>query len=133
MEPNLRIIGILLMLLSLVHVIFPRHFKWKTELQSLSIMNRQMMYVHSFFIAFVVLLMGILCFFCTDDLIHSKLGRNISLGLSVFWGMRLFFQLFIYSPKLWKGKAFETFTHIIFTLFWAYMTVLFLMNYLQNQ
>ena len=61
MELHLKIIGTLLIILAFIHAIFPKYFNWKQELNSLSIINRQLMYVHSFFIAFVVLLMGVLC------------------------------------------------------------------------
>ena len=48
MHIHLKIIGVLLMSLALVHVIFPRYFHWKEELKDLSLMNRQMMKVHTF-------------------------------------------------------------------------------------
>ncbi len=125
MEIHLKIIGILFMLLAGIHVIFPKYFNWKTELAGLSIMNRQMMYVHSFFIALTVLLMGLLCFFCSTDLVSTPLGDKISLGLGIFWGIRFVIQLFGYSAKIWKGKSFETFVHILFTFFWAYLCWVF--------
>lgn len=125
MNTHLQIIGSLLILLSLIHVIFPRYFKWNEELKSLSLVNRQMMTVHTFFIALVVLLMGLLCLTSSTELIETPLGRKVSLGLALFWIARLFFQLFIYSPKLWKDKKFETTVHIIFTLLWLYLSSIF--------
>ena len=80
MELNLKIISILLIILAFIHVIFPKYFKWKQELNSLSIINRQLMYVHSFFIAFVVLLMGVLCLTSANELIETTLGRRVCLG-----------------------------------------------------
>jgi len=130
MEIHFKTVGVLLMALSLLHGIFPKYFNWKKELSSLGLMNRQMMYVHTFFIALVVFLMGLLCFTSPNELIHTPLGRKIIFGLGVFWIIRLFIQIFVYSPKLWKGKAFETTVHIIFTLFWVYMSVLFVWVYL---
>lgn len=127
METQLKVIGILLMALALIHLIFPRYFNWKEELKSLSLMNRQMMQVHTFFIALVVFLMGLLCFTSSAELTGTPFGRTISLGLAIFWIIRLFMQLFIYSPKLWKGKPFETTVHIFFTLLWVYLSVVFLM------
>jgi hypothetical protein len=38
---------------------------------------------------------------------------------------RLFIQFFGYSSKLWKGKIFETLIHIIFSLFWIYLSIVF--------
>ncbi|MFZ1378722.1 MAG: hypothetical protein WAS56_03585, partial [Saprospiraceae bacterium] len=60
-----------------------------------------------------------------SDLIETSIGRKLSLGLAVFWTIRLFTQIFIYSPILWKGKAFETIVHVLFTIFWAYMSLVF--------
>ncbi len=51
MEIHFKVIGVLLILLSVVHVFFPRYFKWDLELKSLSLINRQLMTMHTFFIA----------------------------------------------------------------------------------
>ena len=126
MEIHYKIIGVLLTALALVHIIFPKYFNWKEELKSLSLINRQMMTVHTFFIALVVFLMGLLCLISTTDLIETKLGKTISLGLGIFWSIRLFIQFFGYSTALWKGKTFETVVHISFSLFWTYLSVVFL-------
>lgn len=125
MELHIKVIGYLLMLLALVHIIFPKYFNWKEDLKPLSLINRQMMTTHTFFIALTVFLVGALSAFKSHDLVFTDLGRSICLGLSVFWGIRLIFQLFIYSSELWKGKVFETIVHILFSFFWLYMTVVF--------
>lgn len=130
MELQLKIIGALLIALSLIHVFFPAYFKWKTELQPLSPINRQMMYVHTFFLAFALLLMGLLCISSAKDLIETPLGRRIGLGFAIFWALRLVIQFFGYSSKLWRGKRFETAVHIIFSLLWIYLSVIFAMVYI---
>ncbi|MEO8513868.1 MAG: hypothetical protein ABI543_09935 [Ignavibacteria bacterium] len=127
MELHLRIIGVILILLAIIHASFPRQFSWKGELSSLSLINRQMMYVHTFFIAFTVLLMGALCIYSASDIINTPLGRQIAFGFFIFWGIRFIFQFFVYSSKLWKGKRFETSMHILFSITWIYLTVIFFM------
>lgn len=92
-------------------------------------MNRQLMYVHSFFIALVVFLTGLLCLSSANELINTNLGKKISLGLGIFWAIRLFVQFFGYSPALWKGKRFETGMHILFSMFWTYLSTVFLTTY----
>jgi hypothetical protein len=129
MELHLKIIGTLLMVLAFIHVLFPKYFNWKQELNTLSIINRQLMYVHSFFIAFVVLLIGVLCLTSARELIGTTLGKRISLGLGLFWTTRLFIQFFGYSSKIWKGKTFETTVHILFSLLWAYLSMIFCIIY----
>ena len=130
MELHLKIIGILLIILAAIHAIFPKFFNWKQELISLSIINRQLMYVHSFFIAFAILLIGVLCLTSANELIKTTLGKRISLGLGIFWITRLFIQFFGYSAKLWKGKTFETIIHVLFSIFWAYLSAIFILIYL---
>ncbi|MBC6994331.1 hypothetical protein QWY85_14220 [Neolewinella lacunae] len=125
MELLLQILGSLLLGLALVHVIFPRYFDWTNNLKALSLINRQMMQTHTFFIALTVFLMGLLCLTSADLLISTPLGQRISLGLALFWGLRLVFQLFVYSPLLWRGKAFETVVHVLFTALWLVLTGVF--------
>jgi hypothetical protein len=130
MEIHYRIIGCLFIVLALSHVIFPRYFNWKQELSKLSLVNRQIMVVHSFFIALMVLLIGLLCLTSAHELITTTLGKRISLGLGIFWGARLLIQFVGYSSKLWKGRLFETGVHIVFSIFWAYISVVFIKTYL---
>ncbi|MGX7667985.1 hypothetical protein [Flavobacterium pedocola] len=125
MELHLKIIGTLLTGLAMLHIIFPQYFNWKQELASLSLINRQVMQVHTFFIAFVVFLMAMLCFTSAEELTATPFGRKIALGLGIFWFVRLIVQFFGYSPELWKGKTFETLVHIAFSLLWMYMTTVF--------
>ncbi len=126
MEIHIKIIGFILLPLGMIHIIFPRFFNWKKELSTLTLINRQMMQVHTFFIALIVILMGILCLTGSSDLVTTKLGKSICLGMGIFWGVRALFQFFVYSPKLWRGKTFETFIHIIFSFIWIYFTTVFI-------
>jgi hypothetical protein len=128
MELHFKIIGIVLMLLALIHIGFPKRFNWAEELKPLSLMNRQMMVVHTFFIAIVVFMMGALSLFCSTELSTSSFGKIISMGLGMFWTIRLYVQFFVYSPELWKGKKFETTMHILFSFLWLYLSGIFLWN-----
>ena len=125
MQLHLKIIGILLIALALIHVVFPKYFSWEKELSTLSIMNRQMMKIHTFFIALIVFMMGILCLTSSNELIETHLGKTIALGLGIFWIIRLMIQFFGYSPQLWKGKKFETTVHVLFTFLWTYLSFIF--------
>ncbi len=129
MEIHYKIIGVLLIALAFVHVIFPKYFKWKNELKSLSLINQEIMKVHTFFIALVVFLIGLLCLTSSSELIHTELGKKISLGFGIFWSFRLLTQFFGYSSELWKGKKMETAIHIIFTILWIYLSYVFLSVY----
>jgi len=112
MTLQLKIVGILLMLLAVVHIIFPRYFNWKEEFKNVSLINKEMMYVHTFFVALMVFLMGWGCWANAEGLVHTELGQQLCFALGVFWACRLWVQWFGYSTVLWKGKLFETMVHI---------------------
>ncbi|MEO7310753.1 MAG: hypothetical protein ABIX01_10155 [Chitinophagaceae bacterium] len=133
MELHLRIIGVVFIILAMVHIQFPKRFNWKADLSGLDGINREMMYVHTFFIALTILLMGLLCLGLPGELMHTKLGNKLALGLFVFWVTRLLFQFFGYSSKLWKGKRTETIIHIVFSFLWTYVSVVFFIVFWQGR
>ncbi|MBP9105065.1 MAG: hypothetical protein KBF82_14465 [Chitinophagaceae bacterium] len=130
MQLYLNITGVILIALALLHFYFPKHFNWRTELSSLSLINRELMYVHSFFIALVVFLIGLLCLTSATELLNTVLGKRVSLGLAIFWGIRLAIQFVGYSTKNWKGKSFETGIHILLSILWIWLTAIFILTYL---
>ena len=65
-----------------------------------------MMTVHTFFIALIVFLMGLLCLTSSNELIETNLGKKISLGLGIFWTVRLFIQFFGYSSDTLERQDF---------------------------
>ena len=125
MESHLKAIGFVLVILALLHAGFARYLNWRQEFGLVSLINRQMMYVHPFFIALTVLLMGLLCLTSAADLVGTTLGRKMALGFGFFWLARLLIQFFGYSASLWRGKRFETIVHVLFSIFWAYLSIVF--------
>jgi hypothetical protein len=118
---HLHVLGVVFF----VHAVFPARFDWRRELPALSLINQQLMTVHTFFIAVVVLGIGVVCLVDAEPLVATPLGRHVCVGLSVFWGLRFLAQHFWYSPRLWRGKVFETVVHVAFSLLWAWATAVF--------
>jgi hypothetical protein len=129
MELQLNIIGTILILLALVHGIFPKYLDWDNELRPHRVIYRQIMWVHTLFIALTLIFMGLLCITSAEELIGTPLGRRVSLGLAVFWFIRLLIQFFGYSSELWRGKRFETVVHVLFAILWTYMSAIFFFLY----
>ena len=129
MELHIKIIGAISIALSAIHLVFPRYLNWSKELKALSLINRQIMGVHTFFIGLIVFLIGLLCLSSADELLSSAFGKKISLGLAIFWLLRLLAQFFGYSSAVWRGKPFETVVHVIFSFLWIYITTVFLAAY----
>jgi hypothetical protein len=124
---HLKTVGYLMFALSALHLVFPKRFRWKEDLAQLQALNRQIFYVHCFFICLVLLLMGSLCvYFPSEFLAGGDLRRLVAAGFALFWSMRLLIQLFVYDKELWVGKPLETTVHLTFSGLWTYFTAVFL-------
>jgi hypothetical protein len=127
-ESHLKIVGTLLVLLGVAHCYFPKRFGWKDELARLSLLNRQIFLVHTFFIALTLMLMGSITVVYTKALLEpTPLNRAILAGAAIFWACRLFVQFFVYDSKLWRGNVFNTWMHVLFSCFWVYLVATYSM------
>jgi hypothetical protein len=134
LELNLRIAGILLLALAILNLFLPKHFKWGEELQSLTLLTRQVFIVHCCFIFLIVAMMGFLALLYAPLLLeHSPLAQLVLLGFALFWTVRLIFQLFVYSPKLWRGDRFRTAMHALFSCMWTYFAAVFAAAWWQSR
>ncbi|MCE9598690.1 MAG: hypothetical protein K8S54_12035 [Spirochaetia bacterium] len=128
----IQIAGILQIALAVLHLLFPARFNWREETARLSLLNRQIFYVHTFFVCLILVLFGLLSIFFADELmLPQPLSKAVSGGISVFWLCRLLAQLFVYDSSLWKGKTFETVVHFAFILLWASLIGVYAMPFVQ--
>jgi hypothetical protein len=123
---HLRFVGASLIALSFAHVFFARRLQWRADAGRLTPINRQIFYVHAFFICLTVAMMGTLCLLFPQHLLaRTPLARLILIGLVTFWATRLIFQWFVYDSSLWRGHRDNTIVHVAFTLMWSYYVLIF--------
>jgi hypothetical protein len=121
---HLKIVGALLLALGLAHSMFGWYFQWQRELARLSLLTRQIFLVHCFFIALLVVMIGLCSLFYTHELLGSgALSRVVLAGFVVFWLIRLAFQFLVYDPAIWRGRRFYTVMHVVFSIFWIYVVL----------
>lgn len=124
---NLQAIGISQILLALIHLGFEKRFNWKEDLREVSLLNRQLMYVHTFFIAWFLFLNGLLSLLGARLLLEpSALALYVLLGLSIFWLARLYTQFLVFDKSLWLGQGFNAVVHIVFGAVWAWYSLTYL-------
>jgi hypothetical protein len=132
-EFHLRLVGVLMLVLAALNVYLPRYFNWRTELASLSLINRQIMRVHAGFICVLLVMFAGLALLCTRDLLEpTRLARTLLVALAAFWFLRLLTQWFVYDRSLWRGRRFETIVHLVFTAVWTYFAGTFTCALLHN-
>ena len=123
MKFMIQMAGVLQILLAVLHVPIAIKLKWREDLKNTSPLTRQIFWVHSYFIVLVLLLVGIPCAAWPGMFFNkSQLGLTVALGLTIFWGCRLFTQFFVYSPEHYRGKKLETTVHWIVSALWIYLT-----------
>jgi hypothetical protein len=121
---HLQIVGALLIALGIGHMFFGRYFGWKRELASVSLLTRQVFFVHTFFIGLGVAMAGAGSFLYAGALLRpGALSRALLAGMAVFWLCRLIVQFFVYDSAIWRGDPFRTFMHVVFAMLWTYVTV----------
>ena len=130
MRTSLQIAGVLQLALALAHFWFPRRFGWYEEMQRVSLLTRQVFWVHMGFIMLVLTGFGGLSLFCTEDLLgKSHLARVVLGGLASFWVLRGLCQFFVYRPELWRGSRVNTFGHLGFSLLWTFLAAVYLVAF----
>ena len=125
-ELHLRVVGVLLLALVALNLYVPRRFNWRGELATISLLNRQIFQVHAAFICVILVMFAALALFYPRELLEpTPLARAILAGLAAFWLLRLLTQWFVYDPRLWRGRRFETIVHLVFTGVWTYFAATF--------
>jgi len=121
---HLHIVGAVLLLLGASHIFFNRYFGWEQELQNVSLLTRNVFFVHTFFIGFGVALAGAGTLFYVDALLrHDALSRAVLAAMAAFWLCRLLAQFLGYDSAIWRGNRFRTRMHIAFAMLWCYVTM----------
>ena len=67
------------------HMAFWKLFGWRRTLQSATVADRAILQILNLRLIYVLLGVAALCFFYTDELRSTALGRAVLIGMSLFW------------------------------------------------
>ena len=70
---------------AIFHLFFWKLFKWKTDLQNISKPNKGIIQIANIRLIYIFLFTAFLCFFFTQDLYTTNLGKAFLIGGSLFW------------------------------------------------
>jgi hypothetical protein len=126
LDVQLRLVGMVLVGVGVLHAVLPRIIGWPADLSGASLLTRQVSYVHLFFIALTCVLLGLMPLFLASDLLGGgTLGTALLAGQTIFWGVRWVFEFAVFSPELWRGDRLRTAAHVGLALLWTWVTVVF--------
>lgn len=121
--PYIWIAGGLQLVMFVVSLFLPARLRYRENLSKVLPIIQQIFTVHSIYISMLLLVLGVLCFLFAPELAGgSLLGRFFSGYLAVFWGLRVFIQLFYYDPEL---KRQNPLANMAFTLAFIYLCGVF--------
>lgn len=122
MKLCLQIAGILQLLLALAHFAMPRRLGWVADLSRVSLLTRQVFWVHLGFLMLTLAGFGAVTCWHADELLQrGALPRAFLGGLAFFWLARLYCQFFVYRRELWQGNPLRTTAHYLFATLWAFL------------
>jgi hypothetical protein len=122
---HLQLVGLMLVVDGVAHIALPALLDWRVELAGMSVLNRQVAYVHCFFIGLACLLFGALPLSMPELLVApGRLATAVLVGCVGFWGARLIIQLTVFGPAVWRGRR-RLVGHLAFTAMWAYVAAVF--------
>ncbi|MFD7709788.1 hypothetical protein ACFV6E_07285 [Streptomyces sp. NPDC059785] len=123
---QLRLVGLALIVMGLVHTALPRIMNWPADLRASSLLTRQVSYAHLVFIALTCALLGTLPLaFAPDLLTGAPLPTFLLCAQTLFWGLRWIMEFAYFSPRLWYGNRLRTGGHAGLAVLWTWVTGVF--------
>lgn len=120
---HLRIAGLIMLALAAVYPVYPRRFGWARQLEAVSLLVRQIFFVHIGFILLLLTMQGVLLAAYPSVVMEpNNAAIALAIGMTVFWVYRLIAQIFIFDRTLWTGQRLHAFVHVVFLMLWIYLT-----------
>lgn len=115
--------GVLQLIMLAASWTLPQTLNYKENLAKVAPLIRQLFYVHTLFISFILMLFALLCIGFTEELLGgSAVGTLMSGFMALFWGIRIVIQLSYYDPELRSEHRLED---VSFTLALIFLTITF--------
>ncbi|HUA28931.1 MAG TPA: hypothetical protein VMC03_08590 [Streptosporangiaceae bacterium] len=119
---NLTAAGTVLVGLGVLHLALPAVLGWRRELAGSSALNREVSYVHCFFIGLACVLWGLLPLTAGRLLLQpGPVTRIVLIGAVTFWASRLVIQLVVFNRHARKSAAWLALC-TAGTVLWFYLT-----------
>ncbi len=124
LKPLVHFGGFVAGMIVLANFFASRKIGYARNLAKVEPIVREIFSVHCAYIVYVVAGMAAACLFYTDELLNATgLARGFVCFTALFWGARVPVQLFYYDREI---KRRNPGFHLLFTLAFAYLALLFL-------
>jgi hypothetical protein len=119
---HLALVGVVLLGLGAAHLVLPLVLAWRVELAGMSSLNREVSYVHCYFIGLMCLLWGLLPLTAGAHLLdRDPIARLVLVGAVVFWASRLVIQFVVFNHHARDSRPWCALS-VAGTGLWLYVT-----------
>ena len=111
----------------------PKVLDWKTALQPLPPFLRSLFWVYGVFIVLTIISFGTLTLLHADAMARGEpVARSLAAVIAIFWGVRLFVQLFIFDTRPYLTNAWLKLGDCILTGAFVFLTATYTWAALQS-
>jgi hypothetical protein len=106
----------------------PKVLDWKTALAPLPPFLRTLFWVYGIFIVLTIIGMGTLTLFHADAMAAGDpVARGLAAFIAVFWGARLYVQLFVFDVSAYLTNAWMKLGDHVLTVAFVFLTAVYAM------
>ena len=87
------------------HLSFWKIFRWKTDLQRLTPVNRAIIQVLNVRLTYIFVVFGFMALLFSERMCETELGWFILIAMSIFWFMRAVEQVIFFGLKNFASRA----------------------------
>ena len=111
----LRIAAVAQIAIALLNLFLVRLLDWKSDLDRMPLLLREVFHVHCWFISITLGIFGIITFQFADAMAASnnEVCRWLTAGIGIFWATRTVLQVTYYSSSHWQGRPGRTVMHVL--------------------
>jgi len=111
----LRIAAVAQIAIALLNLFLVRLLDWKSDLDRMPLLLREVFHVHCWFISITLGIFGIITFQFADAMAASnnEVCRWLTAGIGFFWAIRVVLQVTYYSSSHWRGRLGRTVMHVL--------------------
>jgi hypothetical protein len=123
LQLNLVCAGVLQAGLGTAHLALPAVLGWRRDLAAASLLNREVGYVHCYFVGLSCVLWGLLPLTAGAQLLRpAPVTRIVLVGAVCFWASRLIIQVVLFNRHAGRSAGWLALS-AAGTLLWLYLTL----------
>jgi hypothetical protein len=112
---------------ALLNLNLVRILGWKSELEAMPLLVREVFKIHTWFISLTLLIFAVLTWRFGPVMARGddEVARWLAAAIGIFWGIRAVLQVAHYSASHWRGNGARSVVHFFLLTVYAAWAVLY--------